>query len=578
MVSRSFFAGNCPGRVFQLWLIWVPLSAFVPALSIAHDVGKGNLPILADTPLPENLDAFGFTGENVTVISHLPMSELGGKDPVSDRNNSGKANGSDLWGWTDPETNREYALFGRSDTVSFVDITDAANPAFLGMLPTHSLNRLYRDVKTYQNYAYVVADVSGHGMQVFDLTRLRGVTEQPNDFWVADSHYDGFGGAHNIVINPESGFAIAVGSDTFNGGMHFIDLQNPLDPKPLGGVQSLGYTHDAQAVTYRGPDSDYVGHEIVFAYTVDSMSIVDANNPAEPAVLSNTGYDGHRYAHQGWVTDDHRFALMNDELDELQLKQNARTHIWNIEDLDEPVYLGYYEASSQFTDHNLYVKDGLVYEANYLGGLRVLDISNIENGKLTEVAWLDTQPQIDSPYFSGLWSVYPYFESSSIIMSDMVKGLIVAEVNHDAITIVGDFDGDRELKASDLDVLLQAVRERSNDQQFDINNDGQVSGIDGRFWVRDIFGSTAGDADLNGTFDSRDLVRVFQTSEYEDGILANSTWADGDWNGDLEFSSADLVVAFQDRGYEQAVVAVPEPTLAWLGLGAAFLSVLHRRR
>ena len=296
-------------------------------------------------------------------------------------------------------TDREYALFGRSDALSFVDITDATNPAFLGMLPTHSLNNLYRDIKTYQNYAYIVADVSDHGMQVFDLTRLRGVTEQPEDFWEADTHYDEFGGAHNIVINPESGFALAVGSDTYSGGMHFIDLQDPLNPKPIGGIRSLGYTHDAQAITYRGPDVDYVGREIVLGYTVDSLSIVDASNPAEPSVLSNTGYDGRRYAHQGWVTEDHRFALMNDELDELQLKQNARTHIWNIEDLDEPVYLGYYEADSNFTDHNLYIKDGLAYEANYLGGLRVLDISNIENGKLSEVAWLDTQPQIGFTIF-----------------------------------------------------------------------------------------------------------------------------------------------------------------------------------
>ena len=315
-----------------------------PAMS--HDVGKGNFAAFDGGPVPENADSFGFTGENITVLSHLPMSAIGGKKPVSDRNNSGKANGSDLWGWTDPVTNREYALFGRSDTLSFVDITNPSNPTFLGMLPTHSLNDLYRDIKTYGNYAYIVADVDGHGMQVFDLTRLRNVTEQPNDFWTADAHYNGFDNAHNIVINPDSGFAIAVGSDTYKGGMHFIDLQAPLDPKPLGGVGSLGYTHDAQAITYHGPDKDYVGHEIVLGYTVDSLSIVDANDPADPAVLSNTKYAGRRYAHQGWVTDDHRFALMNDELDELQLKQNARTHIWNIEDLDEPVYVGYYEASS----------------------------------------------------------------------------------------------------------------------------------------------------------------------------------------------------------------------------------------
>ena len=163
-------------------------------------------------------------------------------------------------------------------------------------------------------------------------------------------------------------------------------------------------------------------------------------------------------------------------------------------------------------------------------------------------------------------------------MSDMSKGLIVAEVEHDAIKIVGDFDGDRSLGKNDLMLLLQAVQDGSQDSQFDINNDGQVTGVDGRFWVRDIYESVAGDADLNGTFDSKDLVQVFQANEYEDEEAFNSDWSDGDWNGDREFTSADLVVAFQDRGYEQAAKAVPEPSQFTGGLAAASLLVLLLRR
>lgn len=541
--------------ICSVWLFAVML---VPIYG--HDDGKGSFDAVGDGPIPENADDFGFTGEHITVLSHVPMAELGGVEPVSDRNNFGKANGSDLWGWTDPQTQREYALFGRSDTLSFVDVTDPMEPAFLGLLPTHSLNHIYRDVKTFGDYAFVVADVDSHGMQVFDLTRLRGITSAPDDFWTADAHYDGFGDAHNIVINPESGFAIAVGSDTYRGGMHFIDIQDPLDPKPLGGMRSLGYTHDAQAITYRGPDEPYVGREIVLAYTVDSLSIVDASDPVQPVLVSRTGYDNHRYAHQGWVTDDHKYALMNDELDELQLEQNARTHIWNIENLESPQYLGYYEANSRYTDHNLYIKEDHVYEANYLGGLRILDISNIENGKLTEVAWLDTQPQIDSPFFSGLWSVYPYFESGSLIMSDMVKGLIVARLNETEVSIVGDYNGDRIRDAGDLDLLRAAAEAGSEDTQFDVDNNGVVDRSDQLAWVQDIFESSAGDANLDGVFNSADLVQVFQRGEYQDKLLENSTWADGDWNGNGEFESSDLVAAFQGQTYRADATFVPEPS------------------
>jgi hypothetical protein len=61
-----------------------------------------------------------------------------------------------------------------------------------------------------------------------------------------------------------------------------------------------------------------------------------------------------------------------------------------------------------------------------------------------------------------------------------------------------------------------------------------------------------GDANLDGGFDSQDLVRVFQTGEYEDGTLGNSSWAEGDWNGDGEFDSRDLVRAFQAGSYRSA--------------------------
>ncbi|MCA9216955.1 MAG: choice-of-anchor B family protein [Planctomycetales bacterium] len=544
----------------RLGILLAVLLASVTCRANGHDAGKDGYDEIPAGIAPLVTDDFGFTGENVIVTAHLPMSELGGADPISDRNNNGKANGSDLWGWTDPETNHEYALFGRSDAMAFVDVTNANAPLYLGVMPTQSLNRLYRDVKTFGNYAYVVADVASHGMQVFDLTRLRDRTLPLDDFWMPDFVYEEFGKAHNIVINPESGFALAVGTDTYHGGMHFLDLSNPLAPKPLGGVSELGYTHDAQAITYRGPDAEHVGREIVLGYTVDSLSIVDASDPATPVVLSRTEYEGRRYAHQGWVTDDQRYALMDDELDELQLDQNARTHIWNIEDLDAPKYVGYYEAQSKFTDHNLYIKGNLAYEANYLGGLRILDISNVENGQLKEVAWLDTQPQIDSPYISGLWSVYPYFDSGMIIMSDMVKGLIVAKLDSEKIELVGDFNRDGQLSAEDLQFAIVAAVGSSADLRYDLDANGQVDLRDASSWARHIAEATPGDANLDGVFNSGDFVQVFHAGEYEDDVPANSTWFDGDWTGDLEFTSADLVVAFQVQRYESASKLVPEPS------------------
>ena len=55
---------------------------------------------------------------------------------------------------------------------AFVDVTDPTHPVYLGNLPTQTGNSLWRDIKVYRNYAFIVSEASGHGMQVFDLTQL----------------------------------------------------------------------------------------------------------------------------------------------------------------------------------------------------------------------------------------------------------------------------------------------------------------------------------------------------------------------------------------------------------------------
>lgn len=148
--------------------------------------------------------------------------------------------------------------------------------------------------------------------------------------------------------------------------------------------------------------------------------------------------------------------------------------------------------------------------------------------------------------------------------------------------LVGDFDGDGVLQVSDVDTLMQAVRDGSSNPTFDVNGSGGVDLADVNFWVADLKGTWMGDANLDGVFDSADLVAVFQRGEYEDGIAGNSTWATGDWNADGEFDSTDFVVAFTDGGYEVgprgSVSAVPEPSTVVLMLLAALPFAFSRRR
>ena len=121
--------------------------------------------------------------------------------------------------------------------------------------------------------------------------------------------------------------------------------------------------------------------------------------------------------------------------------------------------------------------------------------------------------------------------------------------------LVGDFDVNGEVDARDIDLLCAASHLGGQNAFFDVDRDGAVSRADVDYLIEEILGTVWGDANLDGVFDSSDLVQVFRAGQYEDGVRANSGWAAGDWNCDREFDSSDLVVAFRAGGYEEGNVA-----------------------
>lgn len=373
------------------------------------------------------VDAFGCG--SVDLVSFLPVNAVGGE-----RGNIV----NDLWGWVDPQTNREIAIVGRNDGTVFIDLTDAANPVYLGELPMHAgaTANLWRDIKVYNDHAFIVADGAGaHGMQVFDLRQLHNVQNPPQTF-TETAHYDRVHSAHNIVINEATGFAYIVGGssggETCGGGLHMVNIQNPASPTfagcfadPRTGLASTGYSHDAQCITYNGPDQPYRGKEICFGSNESMLSVSDVTDKANPVAIAAIGYPAAAYLHQGWVSDDHRFLFMNDELDELTGgAPKTRTLVWDITELDDPVLVKEHLGTTEASDHNLYVKGNYLYESNYVSGLRILDISDPRNP--VEVGFFDTVPWgPDVPGFAGSWSNYPFFPSGNIVVTSMREGVFI---------------------------------------------------------------------------------------------------------------------------------------------------------
>lgn len=332
--------------------------------------------------------------------------------------------GNDSWGWTDQETDKEYALVGLSSGTAFVDISNPSEPILIGTLRTATSNSSWRDIKVYQNHAFIVSEAANHGMQVFDLTRLRSVNNPPQDF-ETDAHYTEFGNAHNIVINEDSGYAYVVGTATYNGGPHFINIQNPQNPVSSGGYSEQSYSHDCQVVNYNGPDQNYAGREILISSNTDSVVIMDVTDKANPVTISSIGYTNIAYTHQGWFTEDQSYFILGDELDERDFGMNTRTIILNLIDLENPEIHFEYLGPTAAIDHNGYTFNNSYYLSNYTAGLRVIDIENIADFEMNEIGFFDTYPESDNASFSGMWNVYPYFESGNILISDIERGLFI---------------------------------------------------------------------------------------------------------------------------------------------------------
>ena len=117
--------------------------------------------------------------------------------------------------------------------------------------------------------------------------------------------------------------------------------------------------------------------------------------------------------------------LLGDELDEIRFGGNSRTIIFDFTDLDNPKYHMDYIGTTPAIDHNGYVKGSTYFQANYAAGVRMIDISNIENKALNEIGFFDTYPENNNATFKGAWSVYPYLPSGNIIISDIDSGLFV---------------------------------------------------------------------------------------------------------------------------------------------------------
>lgn len=361
------------------------------------------------------------TGRTCCKLECLPPGETFRSDGVEllswiDLTNfpNGSFGANDIWGYASP-SGREYAIIGLNLGTGFVEVTDPFNPVVIATLPDPV--SIWSDIRTLGQFAYNVIDASGQGMQIFDLSQIdSGVVTLVNTFVG-----DGFQTAHNIAMNTDSKFAYLCGTNIAPGFVA-VNLANPVAPF-ITGSWNQASCHDMFVITYRqGP---FAGREIAFLFGGGNhFYIIDVTNKSNMFTVASLPEIPTGFGHQGWITEDRRFVIMGSELTNGAV---TTTFVSNVEDIEAPFFVNTYTNGLCSTDHNMMIKAGLAYHANYSSGLQVFDVTDPPNAQ--HVAFFDTNPANNNSGFTGAWGIYTQLPSGIVLLSDDVLGLFV--LNYD---------------------------------------------------------------------------------------------------------------------------------------------------
>ncbi len=368
-------------------------------------------------PAPDGR-VLGMAASKVSLLAWVPLGLFPGQS----------TNASDLWGYVSP-SGREYAILGTNSGAGFVDITDPKQPRIVGFIP--SPGSLWKEITTYGEFAYVVADREGEGMQVIDLRSIdQGVVSLASTVTTG-----GLKTVHTIRINPESGYAYLCGSNLGHGGILPYDLRDPLHPTPGPMVwtephdtkdETFVYVHDIVVRSFTsGP---LAGREIAYACAgADGFYTIDVTDKAALRRLAHVRYPNLRYCHYGWLSDDAATFFLGDELDEVRQQVNqSTTYQIDVADPAHPFYVRAFSNGNAAIDHNQTGRGRFLLEANYRSGLRVFDCNDLAS--ISEIAYFDTYPDDDFAHFNGLWGVH-WMPSGTVIGSDMERGLFVFDLS-----------------------------------------------------------------------------------------------------------------------------------------------------
>ncbi len=301
---------------------------------------------------------------------------------------------ANIWGYTAPD-GTEYALVGAANGLVIVNVTDPDNPQYIVQIPGPS--SAWREVRTYQHYAYVVTEGGSIGIQVIDLSNL-----PDSNLTYHNVNPGGITRGHALHVDETKGFLYVYGSNLNGGRAQVFNLNtNPYNPSYVGFVNFIGYVHDG----YVDNDTLYSAH--IYA---GKFAIIKMTNKSSPVLLGSQTTPG-AFTHNTWKSGQYLFTT--DEVSNSFLTSYDVSDPSDIRELDRIAIT----PGSGSIVHNTHVIDNYAVTSWYKDGFSIIDVSRPAN--MVEVGRYDTYPQGSGSGFEGCWGVYPYFPSGTIVASNI---------------------------------------------------------------------------------------------------------------------------------------------------------------
>lgn len=320
---------------------------------------------------------------------------------------------SNIGGYVDSLGN-EYALVGTSLGLSIVDVTNPSSPVEVASIP--GPNSIWREVKTWQKFAYVTTEGGADGLQIVDLSHLPDASNVPYQTWQPFVAAGASGQTLETIhaLHIEDGFVYLYGSNNGNttggpiDGIVIADLADPWNPS-LAGLFDQYYIHDG-----------YVRNDTVWGGAIYNgfFSVIDVTDKANPVVLQ-TQQTPSVFTHNTWLSDNSRYLFTTDEVADSYLGVYDVNDLSNITEMDR---IQSQNPGSLSIVHNTHILNDYAVTSWYTDGVVITD--GHRPGNLVNVGWYDTSP-FNGDGFNGCWGVYPFLPSGNLVASDIEGGLYV---------------------------------------------------------------------------------------------------------------------------------------------------------